>query len=129
MRYGTAVTMETREEPRFVQFSAGDLVEGVLVAVERVPVKGKMAVKYTVQEEDGGQMVAFIGTYQLNTKLWPEDKGHMVSIKCVGEDTMVKRGENCMKVFDVKVSKERVGAAEVPVVEDGTMITDADIPF
>lgn len=115
------IEMVEREEPRFAQFTTGDVVEGMLVSIDRVTVKEKPCVKYTVREEDGGY-VQFLGTHQLNTKLRPTDRGHYVSIRCEGEDTMVKRGENCMKVFKVLVSKEKA--------KDGDLfITDEDIPF
>jgi hypothetical protein len=121
---GTPV-MELREEPKFVQFSTGDVIEGNLFAMERIRVKEKLAIRYTVQEESGA-MLAFIGTHQLNAKLRPTDLAHRVEIRCIGEDTMVKRGDNCMKVFEVRVSKDPVirGAAI-----DSTEITDDDIHF
>jgi hypothetical protein len=118
--------METREEPRFIQFVKGEVVEGVLLGIERMQVGGKPAVRYTLMS-DSGEMGAFIGTYQLNTKLRIEDKGHRVSILFVGEDQTVKRGENYMKLFEVKVSKERVTGQTV--ASAGLEITDADIPF
>jgi hypothetical protein len=120
--------MEIREESRFVKFKTGEVVEGVLFNIERVAVGNKPAVRYTV-EEDGGEFVSFIGTFQLNTKLRVTDKGHRVEIRCLGEDTTVKRGDNCMKVFDVRVSKELVKGAAIPAAADGTEITDDDIPF
>jgi hypothetical protein len=123
---GTTLTMETREEPRFVKFSTGEVVEGTLIGIERIKVNEKMAVRYTV--EDDGELVSFLGTYQLNVKIRPDDRGHKLIVRCVGEDTMVKRGENCMKVFEVQVSKERVRAsASAPLESLG--ITDDDIPF
>jgi hypothetical protein len=93
--------------------------------MERIRVKEKLAIRYTVQEESGA-MLAFIGTHQLNAKLRPTDLAHRVEIRCIGEDTMVKRGDNCMKVFEVRVSKDPVirGAAI-----DSTEITDDDIHF
>ncbi len=123
--------METRGEPRFVQFNAGDVVEGVLMGIERMTVKDRAtgrdrsAIRYTVAEGDGGTC-AFLGTYQLNTKLRPSDRGHRVVIRCEGEDVTVKRGENQMKVFDVQVSKAPVSQS---TAVDNLGITDADVPF
>jgi hypothetical protein len=121
--------MEVREEPKFVQFSTGDVIEGLLLNIDRIKVKDNAAIRYTVQQDDG-QSVSFLGTHQLNTKLRTTDRGHRIEITCEGEDTMVKRGDNCMKVFDVKVSKEVVtrdaallASSEIPE------ITDDDIPF
>lgn len=121
-----APVMETREEPKFVQFATGDVVEGTLVNMERIAVKDKPAIRYTVKRVN--EFLTFLGTYQLNTKLHREDLGHRVEIRCVGEDTMVKRGENCMKVFDVKVSRDPVSKARTDVIAD-TEISDDDIPF
>lgn len=124
---GTQVEMIERQEPRFVRFTAGDVVEGVLVGLSRQSVGGKAAIRYTVEDADG-EMVAFIGTHQINQRLRPTDVGHKVEIRCVGEDTMVRRGDNCMKVFEVLVSKHPVMAkASGPVSDLG--ITDEDIPF
>jgi hypothetical protein len=129
MSNGTTVTMEVREEPKFVQFSTGDVIEGLLLNIDRIKVKDNAAIRYTVQQDDG-QCVSFLGTHQLNTKLRTTDRGHRIEITCEGEDTMVKRGDNCMKVFNVKVSKEVVtrdaallASSEIPE------ITDDDIPF
>ena len=113
--------MREREEPRLINFSTGDVCEGLLVSVERKTVKEKLGVQYVVQQNDG-VLVCFWGTHQLNMKLRPSDRGHFVSIRCEGEDTMVKRGDNCMKVFKVLVSEK--------LAEGGDLyITDSDIPF
>ena len=117
------LTMEERQEPRFVKFATGVIVEGILTTIERVSIQNKAAVRYTV-EEMSGEFVQFLGTHQINTKLRQGDIGHGVHIRCKGEDTMVKRGENCMKVFEVFVSKELARNAE-----DALLITDADIGF
>jgi hypothetical protein len=113
--------MVERKEPRFVQFAIGEVVNGILVSIDRITVKDKAAVRYTVREDDG-EYCAFIGTHQLNTKLRLTDKGFYVSIRCEGEDASVRRGENCMKVFKVLVSAEKATDASL-------YITDEDIPF
>jgi hypothetical protein len=120
--------METREEPRFITFEKGEVYEGVLVAIERVQVgtPPKPSVRYTIQG-DNGKLGAFLGTYQLNTKLHTEDKGHRVAITYTGENEAVKRGDNCMKVFDVKVSRERITSNTTAAA--GLGISDEDIPF
>lgn len=122
------VKMVEREEPRFVQFNTGDVVDGVLTQIERVTVRDKPVVRYTVRKDDGF-FVQFLGTHQINTKLRWEDRGHRISVACVGEDTMVKRGDNCMKVFKVLVSEKAVVNVPRAVASDGTEITDDDIPF
>jgi len=121
------LTWEEREEPRFIQFRTGDAVEGILLAVEEVNIKGKRAMKYYVQEPGIKIKTCFLGTHQINMKLDFSDIGHPVRIRCEGEDTMVKRGENCMKVFKIQVAKERVTTDGEISSDPG--ISDADIPF
>jgi hypothetical protein len=113
--------MEEREEPRFTKFATGDVLDGVLVSIDRITIEDKPAIRYTVREHSG-EFVSFLGTHQLNQKLRTTDRGHLISIRCEGEDTMVRKGDNCMKVFKVLVSKE--------LAEDGDLyISEADIPF
>jgi hypothetical protein len=119
------VTMEERKEPRFVQFDKGSFVEGVLLSIQSIRISEKPAVRYTVKQDDQ-EDVSFIGTYQINSKLRVRDVGHRISVICEGEDPSIRRGDNCMKLFGVKVSRERVLAAS-PTSDPG--ITDADIPF
>jgi hypothetical protein len=116
--------MIERAEPRFVKFATGEIIEGTLLAVDALKIKDKTGVRYTVQL-DSGELVGFLGTYQINTKLRRDDRGHRIRVTCVGEDTMVKRGENCMKVFGIAVSKQRVTAGAADALEIG----DDDIPF
>jgi hypothetical protein len=133
--------METREEATKIEFADGDVCDGVLVSIEKVMVREKVdggaperrnaAIRYTVRFEDGSEGF-FHGTHQLNRKLRPEDRGHRVVIICRGEDPNVRRGENCMKLFDVRVSKNRVANVALPTAQrEGTIpeITDDDIPF
>lgn len=128
-----ATKMIPREEPRFVQFRTGDLIEGVLAKMEKIGVRDKVTnqvsytIRYTVTQDDGRD-VCFLGTHQINSKLRPDDVRHRISVKCAGENTMVKRGDNCMKVFDVMVSAQPV-SKNAPVIEDSGFITDEDIPF
>ena len=131
------IEMEERHEPEFVRFDAGDLVEGVLLLRERITVKGKPVIRYTL-EKPTGLCVTFLGTANLISRLRTDDIGHFVQIVCKGEDQMVKKGDNFMKVFEVNVSKAAVGKLRVDSsgrvtgaapAGDGTEITDEDIPF
>lgn len=117
--------MKEREEPTFVTFATGECHEGVLLAVERIRIKDKDGIRYTMRTEDGS-FISFLGTWQLNSKLRKDDVGHYVSITCKGEDTMVTRGENSMKVFDVKVSEKPASAYSERANPE---ITDEDIGF
>ena len=118
------IVMETRAEPVLVQFSAGDVVEGRLESIDRVLIKGKPGVKYTVRNGELevasgticflGGFSSFFGTYQLNAKLRVQDRGHWVIITCVGQDERIKRGGNCMKLFKVQTSACRVDLESEP---------------
>ncbi|MGA9069176.1 MAG: hypothetical protein WB424_02905 [Terracidiphilus sp.] len=117
-------TMKLREEPPLMRFKVGDVLQGVLISFARARLADGFGIKYLVQKDDGSR-VSFWGTTQINSFLHlPSDRGHYVQIKCMGEDASVRRGENCMKVFEVLVSDEVIGEGE-----DSTFITDADIPF
>jgi hypothetical protein len=134
-----------REEPKMVKFETGDCIEGRLSEVTRVTVKGKPCVKYlvdlgTVQTNSDGSInayvnamarVQFIGTHQINSRLALDDTGRFVIVRCVGEDVTVKRGDNCMKVFDIAVSPTviRWGAVSAHGSSEVPEITDEDIPF
>jgi hypothetical protein len=109
-------------------------VEGELLSIMGQTIRDKQtnatkrAVKYRVLLPNG-DTVCFIGPHQVNEMLRMDHVGHLVSIECVGEDTAVKRGENCMKVFRICVSRELVRSLQQTPIDDGPMITDADIPF
>jgi hypothetical protein len=117
--------MITREEPRFVQFNPGEIVEGVLIGIKRVAIDGRFACKYTI--DDGGVLYSFLGTYQINEKIRPSDMGHKIIVRYEGEDTAVGRNGNKMRHFGVQVSKNVVDKAAAHGNELG--ITDDDIPF
>lgn len=114
--------------PELVRFEAGDVVEGILLARERVSIQGKPVIQYML-EKSNGIVVKFFGTTDLLQKLKPAHVGYFFSIACRGEDKMVKRGENCMKVFEVFVSKKPMRADAIAALADSAEITDADIPF
>lgn len=96
--------MVERSEPYFVIFKAGDVVEGILTEIERIQVKSKPALRYTL--DDNGQRYQFLGTYQINEKLQIGDIGKRVRIRYEGEDTSVERAGNRMRVFRVFVSPD-----------------------
>lgn len=121
------VKMTERKDPVFVQFSDGDVVEGILTNVERIEVSNKPVTRFTVKQDDG-ELCSFLGTYQINSKLRPSDRGHRVSVRCEGSDSNVTRNGNAMKVFRVYVSDDPL-VRPVAATEDPTQITDDDIPF
>lgn len=109
------------EPPRLIQFSTGDCIDGLLVSIERLRLKDGFQLQYTVQEQEGN-LVCFWGLTDLNRRLRPEHRGHWVSIRCEGEDTMVGQGDNRMKVFRVLVSKQKAN-------ENDLYITDSNVAF
>lgn len=127
MAQSAQVEKKRREAPRMIRFATGECVEGILDLRERITIQGKPVIRYTVKQ-DNGEYVTFLGTADLITKLRAGDVGLRVSIACIGEDTMVKRGDNCMKLFEVDVW-EPVHGATSQGDGDGTRITDEDIPF
>lgn len=110
-----SVVMEERKEPRFMKFEKpGDNVMGRLLVIEQVEVgeTRKPATRFVVEEgvlragyfKADGELVAFLGTYGIDSKLRPSDVQHYISIRYTGSDATVTRNGNAMKVFDVKVS-------------------------
>jgi len=131
--------MKERKEPTFVQFGDGEVCEGVLVSIQQVEVGDpdnpnapkRPAVKYTLEDPNTREMYAFLGTYTVNTKLRPSDKGHFVSVRYEGEDPTVTRNGRPMKKFRVLVSdKPFAGVAQSASRATSDLgITDDDISF
>lgn len=119
-----AFDFEERTEPRFLQFGDGETVTGILASIERIAVKDKQVTRYTVQDLESGELVSFLGTYQIDTKIRRGDMGHVVDIRCEGSHPDVKRNGNAMKMFRVRVSKRTAPGW----AQDGTQITDDDLP-
>ena len=121
--------METREIPKKIKFAEGDFVEGILIGIQALTVNGRGCTLYTVIQNDDS-CVEFLGTNQLDRKLRVTDKGRRISVRCTGEDPTVQKGDNRMKLFEVRVSKSIVKGAPVMAAHDADPgITDADIPF
>lgn len=131
-----AATAVERTEPKFIQFGEGEVVDGVLLKIEpniEIREKGKdgketgrvsRATRYTMENTEG-ELVCFLGTYQIDTRLHRGDIGKYVSIRYEGTDPSVNRNGNPMKLF-------RVFTAEIPGAETnahGLAVTDNDIPF
>lgn len=122
--------MIERAEPTFFKFETpGDVVEGVLIAVKRKAIDGKPAITYTVQ--DGEERIRFNGAYQINEKLAVSDIGHKIEVTFEGVDSTIGRGDNKMRHFQVRVSRNVIdkAAAAAAASADPTLITDDDIPF
>lgn len=134
------ITMVEQREPRFVQFGDGEMVDGLLHAIQQAEVNGKPATRFVVLGGEvvhgkfipDGEACAFLGTYQIETKLRTDHVGHFIQVRCEGEDASVTRNGRAMKKFYVAVSKENLrkaekAAAAAPPAALG--ITDDDIPF
>lgn len=131
MQNEAAFNMRERKEPKFVQFAEGEVVEGVFIGVDTVEVgtDKKKTAKISVRDLESGEIVQFLATYDISTKLKRSDIGHVVSVRYEGEDPSVRRGNNNLKRFKVLVSEKPYSAHQGNKLEDGTYITDADIPF
>jgi len=129
-----AFNMTERKEPTFFKFEKeGDTIAGVLASIERVSVgtSSKAANRYTVQDLETGEMSAFLGSYQIDTKLRPTDRGRFIVIRLEGEDSSISRSGRALKKYRVQVSDKTVGEmrASGGSASDTPFITDADIPF
>lgn len=100
--------MEEVKAPAQFQFSkVGQIAEGILLSIEPATVKGKEAMEYMFQAENGNRFT-LLGTNDLNKKLHPGHIGHMVEIRYESDDTSFQKpGQSAMKVFRVSVSKEK----------------------
>jgi hypothetical protein len=120
------------EPPVLEEFKEpGTTVIGRLISIAEIEVKGRPVIQYTLALDD--KRVKFLGTYDLVQKLNSTHRGMSVRIKYLGTDPSVSRNGNEMKIFDVQVRDDRpyrsVAPASVRRLDDGTQITDEDIPF
>jgi hypothetical protein len=126
--------MVERKEPEFVKFAAGEVVAGILLAIDEIAIGDpsranapkKAALKFTVEIEDG-KRVSFLGSYDIVSKLQMSDIGHYIIVRYEGEDKAVSRNGNALKRFSVSVSTKpvRTGTA----LEASLGITNDDIGF
>jgi hypothetical protein len=128
--------MTERKAPFLFSFKApGDFVDGIICRIDKVEVKGKPCTQYTLQCEgastDGleGELVKILGTYDIDTKLSPNDKGKFVQIAYARERRDVASKGNPMREFQVLI--DDTSAAPVRPAPNGHdhEITDEDIPF
>jgi hypothetical protein len=108
--------------PEMFTFSApGDCVAGVLLSIDKVTVKGKPVTQYLLRLEGSEKRVQLLATYDLGRKLQPEHKGLFVEITYVGDNREVRKGDNYLREFRVRVEKAST--------QNNPEITDEDIPF
>jgi hypothetical protein len=120
-----------RKAPELFSFKTeGDLLEGTLLRVDTVVIEDKgthqkkRVPQYTMRKENG-DVVKFLGTYDLDCKIYPSDVGSFLEIVYVGENREVRRGNNFMRVFKVNIDNAGAPARAA----DSAEITDADITF
>lgn len=126
------ISMRKVKLPEQIKFVSGEVREGVLEGIVKVRLEsGGITSRYVMRSLNGRDRFQFLGTYMLNQMLSPDMVGHYLEITCVGEDANVQRNGRKMMVFEVACSEHPV----MPVgnvgqkLEDGTYITDADVPF
>jgi hypothetical protein len=113
MATAPATPMKPRREmvevkaPELFQFTKpGQSLEGFLRRMEPTVIKGKEAIEYLFENEDGVRMTC-LGTADLNKKINPNHIGHYLQIRYErDDDSFQKAGQSAMKVFKVLVSKE-----------------------
>jgi hypothetical protein len=94
--------------PELFQFTKpGQVLEGCLRRIEPTIVKGKEAIEYLFENEDG-MRVTCLGTADLNKKLNPNHIGHWLEIRYErDDDSFQKAGQSAMKIFKLLVSKDK----------------------
>jgi hypothetical protein len=132
------VQFDERKGPKFIQFGKeGEDVGGVLLAINKVKIGGKPAVRFVLEEGDitegkfsaSGERLAFLGTADLIDKIRTRDRGHYVLVRFEGVNPNVEKNGNMMKMFKVMVSRESFRAIQQASGDEVLEITDEDIPF
>jgi hypothetical protein len=104
--------MQEVNAPEMFQFAdANSYIEGKLLAISPVEVKGKETTQYLIRTPNGGRFT-FLATYDLVRKLGPDAIDHFVQVKYEGEDKTIKTQGSPMRKFKVLVSKEKEHANE-----------------
>ena len=100
--------MQEVKAPEQFQFNKqGQSASGILILIEPSLVKGKEALEYLFQTDTGSRFTC-LGTNDLNKKLNANHIGHWVDIKYETDDSSFQKpGHNPMKVFSVRVSKDK----------------------
>jgi hypothetical protein len=99
----------------------GESISGVLLSIDGVTVKGKQVTQYLIRLDDDRRL-QLLATYDLGRKVQRGHIGRFVEITYVGENREVKKGDNYLREFRVRVEKLRAQ-------QDNPEFTDEDIPF
>jgi hypothetical protein len=98
--------VEVKAPEQFQFTKPGQVLEGFLRQIEPTMIKGKEAIEYLFENEDGVR-VTCLGTADLNKKINPNHIGHWIQIRYEKDDSSFqKEGQSPMKIFKVLVSKE-----------------------
>jgi len=114
--------MEEIVSPAMHTFSSpGDSIAGVLFSIDKVVVRGKTVTQYLLRLDGSDRRVKLLATYDLAQKLRSEHVGRFVELTFVGENKEVRKGDNCLREFRVRVERPRA--------QNNPEITDEDLPF
>lgn len=99
---------EELKAPEQFQFTkVGQSVQGVLVSIEPTLVKGKEALEYLFQTDQGTRFTC-LGTSDLNKKLHPGLVGYFIDIRYERDDaSFQKPGQSAMKILKVVPAKQK----------------------
>lgn len=81
-------------------------LNGVLIDIDQVEVKGKPTMQYTVQDDEKRRWT-FLATYDLQRKIQPAHIGYWMMITYEGEDHSIATQGSPLRKFRVQVSKEK----------------------
>ena len=99
----------------------GEVIVGCLLSIDSVTIKGKTVPQYLLRTEDNRRF-QILATYDLGRKIERSHIGRSVKITYIGENRDVRKGDNCLREFRVKVKKSNPQSQTGP-------IADEDIPF
>jgi hypothetical protein len=100
----------------------GDVLDGILLKIERRTIKGDAAIELYVST--GRRIFTFIPGFDVRSKLNRRMVGKRIIVRYVGDDHEKGKEGNPMKVFGV-YWKDDAG----PTADGDPGITDDDIPF
>lgn len=117
--------MQEIKAPEMFQFTKEEpALEGTLLGISRVQVKGKDTTQYMIQDVDGNRLT-FLATYDLARKIQLSHVGHWIYVQYEGEDPDIKTQGSPLKKFRVAISQN----LEPGFKNLAPAIGDEEIPF
>lgn len=96
---------EIKSPEQFQFTNVGQTIEGVLLSLEPVEIKGKQTVEFLFRLEDGDRITC-LETADLRKKILAENVGYPHQVRYERDDaSFQKQGQSAMKVFKVLVDK------------------------